>query len=104
MDARAVEPNRAGYRAVSVSQDRRVTLASAQDGLNRPLGEGAPGDVDAIVDVRRCAGRKRTGSVRQFEWFAWSAERLVERCAKDRPAPAYVSHASWKQSDARPAG
>ncbi|HEY5048925.1 MAG TPA: hypothetical protein VII49_13000 [Rhizomicrobium sp.] len=47
--------------------------------------------------------RKQTANPRQYEWFQWLAERLEDRHRLLSDAdPAYVRHADWKQSDARP--
>jgi hypothetical protein len=47
--------------------------------------------------------RERTTNALQYEWFQWLAERLEERHRKLDRVPAYIRHANWKQSDARPA-
>jgi hypothetical protein len=46
--------------------------------------------------------RVLTSSPRQYEWFQWLAERFEDRQTRER-LPAFVRHAHWKQSDARPA-
>jgi hypothetical protein len=47
--------------------------------------------------------RERTTSPRQYEWFQWLAERLEEAHTREHVVPAFIRHAGWKQSDARPA-
>jgi hypothetical protein len=47
--------------------------------------------------------RERTSSPRQYEWFQWLVERLEDRQRHLDAVPAYVRHANWKQTDARPA-
>jgi hypothetical protein len=45
--------------------------------------------------------RNRSGSLRQFEWVQWLAEKIDERKSGRTAEPAYVQYAKWKPARAQ---